>query len=353
MSGDAVERKAGRRFLEERLPVDLAAMRSNLNEPIPAHLKSYWFALGGTPAFLLVVQVVTGIMLTFHYRADASQAYESVRRITEEVPYGWWIRSIHHWAAHLMILSVFVHVVRVFMTGAYRRPREFTWMTGCIVLLVTLLMGFTGYSLIRDQNTYWGVNVASNLAAETPLVGESLKNFLLAGGENGDRTVSRLFVLHIGVLPTLMFLLLVAHLALVRLHGVRDVWKDATGEKARTYPFWPDHVRSEIMIAMAITIILCGLAVLFPAPLREAADPTVTPAHVKPEWYLFWTFRTLKLLGLTAAMLVMGAFGFLFFFWPFVDGWIRKRKPGSDLSIWIGTTVVLALILLTVWESFV
>lgn len=348
----AADGSATKRWLKERIPLDPEALRSNINEPIPAHLKSYWFALGGTPLFLLLVQIATGILLTFHYRADSAQAYASVERITNEVAFGWFIRSLHHWAAHLMILTVFIHMVRVFMTGAYRKPRELSWVIGCGILLVVVLMGFTGYSLIRDQNTYWGVNVASELMSQTPVVGEDMRNLLLGGPENGDRTVSRLFVFHIGVLPTLLFVLLIGHLALVRLHGVADIRRRETGEKTPTYPFFPNHVQSELILALGLTVILCALAVIFPAPLREAADPTTTPAHVKPEWYLFFTFRTLKLMGLTAALIVMGAFGFFVVAWPFIDGWIRRKKPGSEISVWIGTAVVLLLIVLTVWEAF-
>ncbi len=344
--------KGAKGWLKERLPLDSHAVRAGLNEPIPRHLKRYWYCLGGTPLFLLGVQVITGILLTFHYRADSAQAYESVKRITETVPYGWWVRSIHHWAAHLMILTVLMHMVRVFMTGAYRRPRELTWIVGCGLLLITVLMGFTGYSLIRDQNTYWGVNVASELTAQAPIVGEGLRDLLLGGPENGDRTISRLFVFHIGVLPTLMLLMLIGHLALVRMHGVADIHHEETGRKARTYPFFPEHFQSEIIIAMAVSLLLCALAVLFPAPLREAADATITPAHVKPEWYLYFTFRTLKLMGLTAAMLAMGAFAFLVAGWPFIDRLIRRRRPGSEISVWIGSVVVFVLVALTIWEAW-
>ena len=345
--------KGKRGWLATRVPVDFDKMSAGLNEPVPAHLKSYWFCLGGTPMFLLLVQVVTGILLAFHYRADSAQAYDSVARISNDVPYGWWIRSIHHWAAHLMVLAVLLHMIRVFMTGAYRKPREFTWVVGCVVLAITLFMGFTGYSLIRDQNVFWGVNVASELMANVPVIGEQAQSLLLGGPENGDRTVSRLFIFHIGVLPTLLFLTLAAHLFLVRIHGVADVRRRETGKTTPTYSFFPDHFQTEVIIALVVTILLCGLAILFPAPLREAANPLVTPAHVKPEWYLFFTFRTLKLMGLTAALLALGAFAFLVAMWPFIDGWIRKKRPGSEISVWIGCLVVLVLVALTVWESLV
>ena len=350
-AGDTAGSGAGA-WMRERFPVDPNSIKSGRNEAIPDHLKSYWYCLGGTPAFLLIVQVITGILLTFHYRADSAQAYESVRRITEDIPYGWWVRSIHHWSSHLMVLAVLVHMVRVFVTGAYRKPREFSWLIGCGLLFIVFMMGFTGYSLIRDQRTFWGVNVASQLAAQTPVIGNWLSMMLLGGAENAGATGSRLFVFHIGVLPTLMALLLVAHLSLIRLHGVADVRRLETGVKTKTYPFFPDHFVTEIIMALSITVLLMGLALIFPAELRQAADPTTTPAHVKPEWYLFFTFRTLKLMGLTAAMIAMGAFGFFVAFWPFIDGRIRKSKPGSEISVWIGSAVVLILIWLTLWEAF-
>lgn len=349
----APQGKGLRGWMGQRVPIDPARMTAGLNEPVPAHLKAYWYCLGGTPMFLLLVQIATGILLTFHYRADSAQAYASVARITHDVPYGWWVRSIHHWAAHLMVLTVFLHMIRVFFTGAYRKPRELTWMVGCAILGVTLLMGFTGYSLIRDQNTYWGVNVASELMAKMPVVGEGLRNLLLGGPQNGDRTVSRLFVFHIGVLPTLLFLLLGVHLLLVRLHGVADVRRRETGVATPTYPFFPEHVKTEMILALVLTIVLCALAVIFPAPLRAIADPSTTPAHVKPEWYLFFTFRTLKLMGLTAALLTLGAFSFFMVAWPLVDGRLRRKRPGSELSVWIGCAVVVLLVVLTLWEAFV
>ncbi len=352
MSSETPETKGVKGFFRSRIPVDPTKIKSGLNEAIPDHLHSYWYCLGGTPLFLLLVQVITGIMLTFHYRADSAQAYESVARITNDVPYGWWLRSLHHWAAHLMILTVLMHMVRVFVTGAYRKPRELSWIIGCGLLFITMMMGFTGYSLIRDQNTFWGVNVAGELMSQAPVVGEGLRELVLGGPENGDATISRLFVFHIGVLPTLMFLLLIAHLALIRLHGVADVRRWDTGVPSKTYPFFPSHVKTELIIAMVVTILLCALALLVPAPLREAADPTTTPAHVKPEWYLFFTFRTLKLMGLTAAMITLGLFGFLVAVWPFIDGRIRKKNPSSEISVWIGCAVVVILVWLTVWEAF-
>ena len=132
------------RWLQERLPISGDQLRELTNEPVPHHLKHWWFALGGTPAYLFVVQIATGILLAFYYQASPATAYESVRYITNEASFGWFIRSVHKWAATLMIAAVVLHQMRVFFTGAYRKPREINWMVGMCLLVCTLATAFTG-----------------------------------------------------------------------------------------------------------------------------------------------------------------------------------------------------------------
>jgi quinol-cytochrome oxidoreductase complex cytochrome b subunit len=341
-------------FLKERVPLDTAALQHFSNEPVPNHLKHWWWCLGGTPALLFLVQVTTGILLTFYYVPSTAAAYDSVRRITHEVPYGWYLRSLHHWASYLMITAVALHVLRVFFTGAYRRPRELNWMIGLGLLGVTLLFGFTGYSLVYEQLSYWGATVAANLTEAVPVLGPHLARLMRGGQTVGDSTLTRFFILHIGVMPTLLTLLLGAHLMLVRLHGVTEFEFDKDRAKAgapRTYPFFPDHFLSEVVIGVGLALVLSCLALIFPVGLAERADPLHTPAHIKPEWYFFWAFRWLKVAGLSAALLSMGAAGFLALIWPFIDGWIRRRRPGSEISMLVGAGAVLLLLVLTVWEA--
>ena len=149
------------RWWQARVPVSGEQLMSLTNEPVPNHLKRWWFCLGGTPAYLFIVQVITGILLTFYYVPSPDFAYESVQAISGEVRFGWFIRSIHRWSSHLMIVTLLLHMMRVFFTGAYRRPREINWMIGCGLLLTTLGMGFTGYSLVWEQLSYWGATVAA------------------------------------------------------------------------------------------------------------------------------------------------------------------------------------------------
>ncbi|MAG55820.1 MAG: hypothetical protein CMJ83_05980 [Planctomycetes bacterium] len=136
-------------WFRERIPISGSQLKELTNEPVPNHLKRWWFCLGGTPAYLFVVQIVTGILLAFYYKPSPDTAYESVRYITDEAAFGWYVRSIHKWGATLMVAAVILHQIRVFFTGAYRRPREMNWMVGMCLLICTLTVGFTGYSRIR------------------------------------------------------------------------------------------------------------------------------------------------------------------------------------------------------------
>jgi len=217
-------------WAKESFPLDLDVLKEMSSEPIPYHLKRWWFAVGGTPLYLFVIQAVTGIMLTFYYVPEPAEAYNSVARITNEMPFGWYLRSIHKWSANLMVAAVILHMLRVFFTSAYRKPREFNWMIGAGLLLTSCVFGFTGYSLIYEQISYWAAVVGTNIAEATPLIGAWLANFARGGPEVGANTLTRFFVFHIGVLPTVMVILLVLHVVQIRLHGVTRLRFDERGE---------------------------------------------------------------------------------------------------------------------------
>jgi len=218
---------------EALIPLDFNRLRQFTNEPVPHHLKRWWFSLGGTPAFLFFIQITTGILLTFYYQPTADAAYESVRRITEDINYGWFLRGIHKWSANLMIVTVILHLLRVFFTRAYEHPRTLNWVFGVAILLVTFSFGFTGYSLIYEQLSFWGATVAANLTASVPLLGEPMAVFLRGGPEVGDQTLTRLYLLHIGLLPAAMVAIVGLHLTFVRLHGVTEYEFDKTPKDAK------------------------------------------------------------------------------------------------------------------------
>lgn len=340
-------------WIRERVPVRVEAMWDFLAEPVPHHLKLWWFCLGGTPAYLFIVQVVTGIILTFYYVPNPDHAYESVRLITQEIPFGWYLRGLHKWSANFMIAAVILHVLRVFFTGAYRKPRELNWIVGSLILFTVLFFGFTGYSLVYEQLSYWGATVAGNLTESVPLIGPVLAGFLRGGTTINDNTLTRYFILHIGVLPTIITLLLVAHIFFIRIHGVTEFKIEEKDPKpsAATFPFFPHHFLTEVLIGVVLMILLSTFAVIFPAGLGEKANPLITPEHIKPEWYFYFTFRWLKLTGLSAAVLSLGFGAFLFVSWPFIDRLFRKKNPESEVSVYIGAAVVVLILVLTVWEA--
>jgi quinol-cytochrome oxidoreductase complex cytochrome b subunit len=350
-----------RTWFRERVPVKWEVFEELAREPIPYHIKSWFYCLGGTPLMLFLIQVVTGILLTFYYVPSPDHAYESIRHVTEDVPFGWWVRGLHHWAANLMILAVFLHTVRVFITGAYRRPRELNWMVGLGLLATTLTFGFTGYSLVYNQLSYWATTVGTNIAGETPLVGPHLLAFLRGGGTVTSNTLTRFFTLHIGGLPTAMVVLLALHILLIRTHGVTRLEEDLDEAtlKAReqhrrgTFPFFPDHFVTELIIGLFVLTLLTCATVLFPVQMGEPADPLRTPEHIKPEWYFYAMFRWLKLVPLKVGILTTMGFFTVLFFWPFVDGRLRRRFPKTELGTGLGAVMALVIIALMIWEAVV
>ena len=291
----------------ERLPVSAGTLRELTNEPVPWHLKRWWFALGGTPAYLFVVQIATGILLAFYYEASAGRAYESVRFITEEAAYGWYL---------------------------------------------TLLLGFTGYSLVFEQLSYWGATVGANITDTVPVVGGLLKNLLLAGETYNDRTLARFFILHAAVLPVALIALIAVHIVIVRLQGVTELrFERERAGAPETFRFFPDHLYTELIIGLVLMILLSTLATILPATLGPPADPLSTPEVIKPEWFFYVAFRWLKLFAGTTAVLSLGFIVFLMFAWPFVDAWLRRRTPAAEASVWIGIAAVVVLVGLTVWEA--
>jgi len=340
------------RWLQERIPVSGNQLREMTNEPVPHHLKRWWFCLGGTPAYLFVVQIVTGILLAIYYKPAPQTAYDSVRYITDQAAFGWFLRGLHKWGATLMIAAVILHQMRVFFTGAYRKPREINWMVGMFLLVCTLMLGFTGYSLVYEQLSYWGATVSANITGTVPFVGGFFKRLLIGGEVYNDRTLSRFFILHAAVLPVTMLLLLSIHITLIRLQGITEFhFKDEEEEKH--FNFFPDHFYTELIIGLVLMILLSVLATVLPATMGPRANPLATPDVIKPEWYFYVAFRWLKFFGGVAAVLSMGFVLFVMFLWPFLDGWIRKRTKAREFSVWAGIAAVLTIIGLTVWEAAV
>jgi cytochrome b6 len=207
--------------LDERLTFREALAKA-LKKPVPKHaLRSTWCA-GGVTLLLFVNQVITGILLALYYRPSPGAAYGSVQFIENEVPLGWLIRQMHAWGATLMLVFLFIHMGRVFFNKAFRSPRELTWVSGSLLLVVTMAFGFTGYLLPWDQLSYWASTVGSGLAELVPFVGKHILVVMRGGEHVSGQTLSRFFAVHCMILPWVMAALIAAHAALIRRLGISE-----------------------------------------------------------------------------------------------------------------------------------
>jgi quinol-cytochrome oxidoreductase complex cytochrome b subunit len=336
------------RWFAERLPVSPEALRKPLREELPLHLRSWIVWLGGTPLALFAIQVVTGILLTFYYVPNPMHAWQSVQTITTVTRFGWLIRGMHKGAANLMVIAVLLHMIRVFITRAYRPPRELTWVFGVTLFVLTLGFGFTGYSLVYDQLSYWATTVGTNLIGGVPLVGRFLLWLLRGGPDVNPNTLSRFYDFHIGVLPTLFVVVIGLHIVLVRLHGVARLENDS---RTGTYDFFPSHVLREAAVAVTLLLAIVVYTMVSPPPLGVPADPSVTPSHIRPEWYFFPPYRWLKLVPLQVGMWTTVGFVLAMVFWPWVDQGLERIAPGRRLGTWLGVVGWLFTIVLLVWEA--
>src|SRR5579884_3065133 len=208
-----------RNWLDERLRwTDL--MRPLIHKTVPIHRFSYWYFLGGMTLFLFLVQVCTGILLLLYYRPTPDGAFESVQYIMTQVRFGWLVRSIHSWSANLMIFTALAHMFSVLFLGAYRKPRELTWVSGMLLLFLVLGFGFSGYLLPCNTRSYFATEVGTNMAAQVPWIGHKLMIFLRGGDVVTGATLTRFFGFHVALLPGIITVLLGLHLALIQRQGI-------------------------------------------------------------------------------------------------------------------------------------
>jgi ubiquinol-cytochrome c reductase cytochrome b subunit len=277
-------------WLEHRTGIQ-TLVRHFLYEEIPA--SSGWRQVFGSVAvFLFLVQAFTGALLAFNYAPTPGDAYNSLRYILMELTGGRLIRGLHHWGATMIIVVVVLHMVQVFLYGAYKKPREATWMAGVALFVITLAYGLTGYLLPWDNRAYWGTVVTTQIAGQAPLAGPYLARLLGGGAAVGTVTFARFYGLHVLLLPPATFLLIALHIYLVRKHGVAPVPGDEYRPKIKFYPAQVFKDTVAIFIAFAV---LFALAVAARVPLEQLADPSDTSYIPRPEWYFLFLFQTLKL----------------------------------------------------------
>jgi len=248
------------------------------------------------------------------------------------------------------VIAIFLHVVRVFFTGGYRRPRELNWILGLMLLLFTLGLSFTGYSLVYNQLSYWAATVGTNMMREIPLIGVPLLHLMRGGDAVTGATLTRFFNLHVFVLPALLGLGVLAHIVMVRLHGVSKL---EGLEDEGTYYFYPEHFYHTIVVALLLLTFMSAMSVIIPPGLGEPADPLVTPTHIKPEWYFFAIYSFLRFVPLKLGIFLLMAAGLVAVFWPFIDEAITRRWPGVRARYWVGAVTVVLFVVFTVFETVV
>jgi quinol-cytochrome oxidoreductase complex cytochrome b subunit len=323
---------------------------------VPVHKHTVWYYLGGMTLFLYLVQIATGILLLVYYRPSADEAFESVQFLMAEVQFGWLVRSIHAWAANLMILAAVFHLFSVLLLRAYGPPREITWYSGFALLGLAMAFGFTGYLLPWNELAYFATRVGTELVGVVPFVGDFALKVARGGTDVSGATLTRFYAVHVAVLPMLGFGFLCVHLSMVQKHGMHVPDGLPETERSRTMPFFPNFLLRDLVGWLTALAILAALAAFFPAELGTKADPfAAAPAGIKPEWYFMFTFQTLKylpphILGLEGEMLGVMAFsiaGLLAFLVPVLDRRTARGEP-SKLFVWLGLAAIAYVIVLTV-----
>jgi len=346
-------------WLDDR--AGLGAMRELADKKtVPVHRHTVWYYFGGMTLFLFGVQIVTGILLMLYYRPSAEGAYESVRFIMTQVPFGWLIRSIHSWSANLMVGAAFIHLFSVFFLKAYRRPRELAWVSGFLLLSLSLGFGFSGYLLPWNKLAFFATQVGTDIAGVVPFVGEFIVRFLRGGDHVTGGTLSRFYGWHVAILPAITTFILVIHLLQVQRHGmsVPPSVERRRGANVRQMPFVPDFLLRDLIGWTLALGVLAALAALFPWELGEKADPFAPAfADIKPEWFFMFMFQTLKIvpggaaLGIeneAVAILGFGLMGLLALLVPFIDRNV-SRSGRSPLFTLAGGIALVFIAIMTSW----
>lgn len=319
----------------------------SIQKDLPEHLDWWPYTLGAIPLTLFGLLVATGLLLTFYYVPSPEKAYESVEQITHDVYLGWFVRGVHKLCVDLMILFLLFHVIRVFLTRAYRPPGELKWMSGSLVLFVTFAMGFTGYSLVFDNVSYWGMTVVTSMLGTLPVVGTPLLQLLRGGEEVTGGTLLRLYDLHTKLLPVLLGGLVVGHVIVVRLLGFANV----EGSRG-VHPFYPDHTLKMGAIALGLLVLIVDLVMIFPPTLGPPANPQEVASDVSPPWYFSAAYMWITLLpGPVALGSLMGGAA-LFVAYPFVDRLLSQRGwPMTIVNAVVGVVVVIAFVALMLLDT--
>jgi ubiquinol-cytochrome c reductase cytochrome b subunit len=331
------------------------------DHPTPSSSATWWYVFGSGAMVLLILQVVTGVLLALVYSPSASNAWASLQFINHNLPLGWFLRAMHGWGSDFMIAIVLIHMVQVFLFGAYKFPRELTWVVGVLLLLLTLGMAFTGQVLRFDQDAYWGLGIGASINASIPVLGGPLVHLLLGGPIIGGATLSRFFALHVFIIPGMLLGFVGLHLLMVLKLGINEwpmpgrVVRKAdyqqnyeTLTKTTGVPFVPNAAWKDAVFAAAIMLSVMACAFFFgPFGPTGAPDPTIIQTAPKPDFFFLWIYAVLAFLPpemetpvlLIAPPILIGTLLLL----PFVAGEGEKHWSKRPVAILVVTMIAVTL----------
>jgi ubiquinol-cytochrome c reductase cytochrome b subunit len=340
-------------WLDARLQIG-ETVRETAEHPVPRDTASWFYVFGSAALVVFVLQVVTGILLALIYVPSAGEAWNSLQVLNHGIQLGWFIRALHGWGSNFMVAIVLLHMVQVFLFGAYKYPRELTWIVGVFLLLMTLGMAFTGQVLRFDQDAYWGLGIGASIASRVPVVGPAIVNIMLGGPIIAGATLSRFFAMHVFVVPGLLIVFVALHLLMVVKLGINDWPMPGRVVRKATYvqeyheltkkdgvPFVPGAVWKDLCFSALILLAVAACAFyLGPFGPSGRPDPTIIQTAPRPDFFFLWLYAVLSLLppSMETPVLLVGPAVVLLALLalPFVFGEGEKswrRRPIAVLSI--------------------
>ena len=351
--------------------------RFGINSLVDSRIKGYsipkgtntFYTLGIVAMFAYMVQAVTGYFLLMYYVPHTEHAFNSTQIIMNTVPYGWLVRMVHIVTSSLMLIVLFLHMISIFIMGSYKKPREITWLAGGLLILVTLAFCLSGYLLPWSQRSYWATTIATNIPTALPVVGDIVANILKGGDAVTGITLNRFFALHVAFLPLIFLIIVGLHIWMVwriglsvppfsKLAGEEKPWTEYRhADYKESYPFFPNFVLKEafmITVFLAVTFFLISFmpALFMPEAANTPADPFITPADIKPEWYFLAPYQMLKMpnkfFGISLQIILVG----IFLFWPFIDSQGERNILKRPLLLGLLIVVLIIWLALTVWGRY-
>jgi ubiquinol-cytochrome c reductase cytochrome b subunit len=340
-------------WLDARLQLG-ATIRETAEHSVPRETASWFYVFGSAAFVVFMLQIVTGIMLALIYVPSAGEAWNSLQTLNHSVTLGWFIRGLHGWGSDFMVAIVLIHMVQVFLFGAYKYPRELTWIVGVFLLLMTLGMAFTGQVLRFDQDAYWGLGIGASIASRVPLMGPPIVNLMLGGPIIAGATLSRFFALHVFVIPGLLIAFVAVHLLMVVKLGINEWPMPGRVVRKATYikeyheltkrdgiPFVPAAVWKDLVFSAFILLSVAACAVYFgPFGPSGPPNPTIIQTAPRPDFFFLWLYAILSLLPpsmetpallIGPVVVILGLLLLPFLFGEGEKSW--RRRPVAVLTI--------------------